>query len=49
MPEQIFVWYIDNNEQNTSWSNLRSVCANCRIELVKKNLIWTDSDLKSDV
>jgi len=46
--EQISVWYIDNNEQNNSWSNLRSVCSNCRIELVKKRLIWNDNDLKSD-
>jgi len=48
VPEQMFVWYLDNNIQNNNWSNLKTVCSNCKIELIQKNLIWTDSIMKSD-
>jgi hypothetical protein len=31
--KQLFVFHIDGNLQNVKWTNLKTVCANCRIEL----------------
>ncbi len=45
---QIFVFYIDGNLKNTNWSNLRSVCANCRIELNSIKTTWRESPLVAD-
>ena len=45
---QIFVFYIDGNLKNNTWSNLRSVCANCRIELHSTKTTWRESPLVAD-
>lgn len=39
---QISIWYVDQNEQNVQWNNLKSVCANCKIELKSKFFAWDD-------
>lgn len=46
--QQIFVYYIDGNLKNNTWSNLRSVCANCRIELNSSKTTWRESPLIAD-
>lgn len=45
---QIFVFYIDGNLKNNNWLNLRSVCANCRIELNSAKTTWRESPLIAD-
>jgi len=45
---QIFVFYIDGNLKNNAWTNLRCVCANCRIELNQTNTTWRESPLVAD-
>ena len=45
---QIFVFYIDGNLKNNNWINLRSVCANCRIELNSNKTTWRESPLVAD-
>jgi hypothetical protein len=47
-PSQIAVFHIDGNLENTSLSNLRSICLNC-IEVIKrKNVNWKRGDLEVD-
>lgn len=45
---QIFVFYLDGNLKNNDWTNLRSVCANCRIELQSTKTTWRESTLIVD-
>lgn len=45
---QISIWYVDGNERNVHWSNLKSICSNCRIELTAKSYIWNDNSPKPD-
>lgn len=47
-PQQIFVYYIDGNLKNNTWTNLRCVCANCRIELNSSKTTWRESPLVAD-
>jgi hypothetical protein len=48
LANQIFVFYIDGNLKHNDWSNLRSVCANCRIELNSAKTTWRESPLTPD-
>ena len=48
IPEQISVWYIDGNQKNGDWINLRCVCSNCQIFLKNKKLGWIENALKPD-
>jgi len=45
---QIFVFHIDGNLKNNEWTNLRSVCANCRIDLHNSKTTWRESPLVPD-
>ncbi len=45
---QMFVFHIDGNLKNNDWSNLRSVCANCRIDLNNSKTTWRESPLVPD-
>jgi protein-arginine kinase activator protein McsA len=45
---QIFVFHIDGNLKNNAWTNLRSVCANCRIELQHTTSTWRENPLIAD-
>ena len=46
--EQSCVYHIDGNLNNTSVTNLRTVCANCQIEISKSGLGWIQGDLSPD-
>jgi len=46
--DQMFVFYIDGNLKNNDWVNLRSVCANCRIEINNSRTTWKPSPLLPD-
>jgi hypothetical protein len=48
--DQLFVFYIDGNLKNNNWSNLKTVCANCRIEIDKSKLktTWREGPLTAD-
>lgn len=44
--EQMFVWYLDGDTKNNKWSNLKTICSNCKIVLAKKHFISTDESTK---
>ena len=46
--EQLSVYYVDGNLKNNAPLNLRTVCANCQITIVKEGLGWTQGDLVPD-
>lgn len=46
--EQLFVYHIDGNLNNTALSNLKTICANCQIEINKSKLGWVQGDLVPD-
>ena len=45
---QMFVFHIDGNLKNNDWTNLRSVCANCRIDIANSKTTWRESSLVAD-
>ena len=46
--EQMFVYHVDGNLNHTALSNLKTVCANCQIEIAKEGLGWRQGDLVPD-
>lgn len=48
LSRQMFVFHIDGNLKNNDWLNLRSVCANCRIEINDTKTTWRESPLIAD-
>ena len=40
LAEQLQVFHIDGKLKNTAWANLRTICANCAIEINKSKLSW---------
>lgn len=47
--EQCAVYYIDGNTKNNSWSNLRTICLNCEIDIKHSILPWKPSNLSPDL
>ena len=45
--KQLFVYHVDGNLKNNNWHNLKTVCANCRIELVGK-VNWKPASIVPD-
>lgn len=45
---QILVYHLDGNLNNYDISNLKSVCLNCSIEVIKLELPWMVGDLVED-
>lgn len=45
---QMSVFHVDGNLKNADWTNLRTVCANCRIELNTGKTTWRESPLVPD-
>jgi hypothetical protein len=48
LPSQMFVFHIDGNLKNVDWINLKTVCANCKIELNNGKTTWRQSTLVPD-
>ena len=46
--QQLSVYYVDGNLKNNALLNLRTICANCQIIIVKEGLGWTQGDLTPD-
>ena len=46
--KQLFVFHVDGNLKNNAWVNLKTVCANCRIELVGKRVAWKPATIVPD-
>ena len=46
--EQLFVYHIDGDLNNTKQLNLRTVCANCQYEIAREGLGWRQGDLVPD-
>ena len=46
---QLLVYHVDGNMNNVTVRNLKTVCQNCVIEIVKTDLTWRPGDLEPDV
>ena len=46
--QQMFVYYLDGNLKNNDWMNLKSVCANCSIDINSGKTGWKQSPLTPD-
>jgi hypothetical protein len=46
--KQLFVFHVDGNLKNTNSFNLKTICANCRIELAGGNVPWKASPIVPD-
>jgi len=47
-PAQMFVYYLDGNLKNNDWLNLKTVCANCSIDINSSKSGWKQSPLTPD-
>lgn len=47
--EQLFVYHLDGNLNNAALTNLKTICANCQIEIAKSKLGWVWGDLTPDL
>jgi hypothetical protein len=48
LSQQMFVFHIDGNLANVDWMNLKTVCNNCRTELLNSKTSWKQSPLTPD-
>jgi len=46
--DQASVYHIDGNSNNNDWTNLKTICANCGIDVKHSKLPWVPSDLVPD-
>ena len=46
--KQLFVWYVDGNLKNNAWENLKTICANCQIEIAGARLPWKPAPIVPD-
>ncbi len=47
-PKQMFVYHVDGSLKNASPLNLKTICANCQIELAGTRLPWRAAPLVPD-
>jgi len=45
---QLTVFHVDGNLNNVDLRNLKTICLNCTIEVVKSDLPWRRGDLEPD-
>jgi hypothetical protein len=48
LKEQLFVYHIDGDLNNTKPLNLKTICANCQYEIAREGLGWRQGDLVPD-
>ena len=48
IPQQMFVYYLDGNLKNNDWANLKTICANCSIDINSNKTTWKQSPLTPD-
>ena len=48
LKQQLFVYHIDGNLNNTDQLNLKTICANCQRTLQKEGIKWRQGDLRPD-
>lgn len=48
VPDQLRVFYLDGKLKNNNWANLRTICANCAIEVSASRLPWKPSPIVPD-
>jgi len=46
--QQMLVYHLDGNLNNCGLNNLKTVCLNCSIEVIKLELPWKVGDLEED-
>ena len=46
--KQLFVYHVDGNLKNNNWHNLKTVCANCRIEIANGKVSWKPAAIVPD-
>jgi hypothetical protein len=46
---QLLVYHVDGDMNNVAVRNLKTVCQNCVIEVIKTDLLWRPGDLEPDV
>ena len=46
--KQMFVYHVDGNLKNVSPFNLKTICANCQIELIGTRLPWKPAPIVPD-
>ena len=47
--EQLNVFHINGNTQDASWTNLKTVCRNCQIDIQKSKMRWAPGRLQPDL
>lgn len=47
-PSQLTVFFIDGNQDNVAFNNLRTICLNCVEVIKRKSVNWRRGDLKVD-
>jgi len=45
---QLFVYHVNGNLSDVNRSNLKTICANCQIEVAEAGLDWRQGDLTPD-
>ena len=45
---QLLVYHVDGNMNNTATRNLKTVCQNCVVDIIKSDLPWRAGDLEED-
>jgi len=46
--QQLCVFYVDGNLRNNNWTNLKTICLNCQVEVYKSKLPWLPADIVPD-
>jgi hypothetical protein len=48
LDKQMSVYHVDGNLKNVSTQNLKTVCLNCRVEIIHSKLLWRESTIIPD-
>lgn len=46
--KQLFVYHVDGNLKNNDWANLKTICANCQIDILGSRLPWKPAPIIPD-